>query len=900
MIFDSIELYRVGRFNHRIKVGPFAPGLNILAAPNEQGKSTLLKAATRCLFDRHTTKALEIQALQPAGTDLVPEITVQFRTNQGQFRLKKRFLHAPSSLLCQLRGQEWIEIGDGDQADNRVFEMLCATQPGRGASKPEHWGLVQYLWGRQDEASRWPGWNGESGEWVKRTLTRVDIDPCIERVRERLIDHFEINFTPTGQVKKSGDLFRVEEEIRKLEAERQRVVEERKEIEARQAEFQNLAADVELIGKQRLILRDEAEQLGDRLRELAATRKEIQETEKEYRQANQALQTTHADRVDLSSSQRVIENGRLRLAAFEAELGGLADKEPALLDQIRQLEQQMASSESQKADLRNRLGRAKMILKWEAQKEKVAAGRELAKQIAELGAALEVKQKKRSELPRISGQQKETLRGLELQARELEIELQGAGLQVQLLSKKRVTVSLRDESEEREIILQAQVPATVQGRQSLKLDLPRWGQIVIQSGSKEIRALEEQRKEKVAALSELKQKLGVESAAQAETIFEEGRELDRDVKTLQRELGKLLESGETQSQFRNRLAGQEANVRQLEGQLGVLAEEEQGRPRVDWEGCVLELEAALDGQEGQLQTQTVALREAHKKFQELLVARNAIQAEAVEVRGCVAQAGGQIGTIQARYPAGIEATLSKAQAEYVQAQARLKVAREKLPAEADRLPERRERAVRAAVQAENEYETKRQQEARLEGALNREAAAGLYSIEVELAEKIEVLRLQAEVLRRQAKAARLLAVLIEHRKALAVRTVLEPLEQRLTVTFAEITGDFSRHVYLDEQLAILGIGRTRDEHYSFDSLSEGAKEQLLLALRAAVATELAEEGPQLLILDDVLVNTDPLRQVRVLDYLQTLSQRVQILILTCHPDRYAGIGTAVHFSAHVG
>jgi hypothetical protein len=34
------------------------------------------------------------------------------------------------------------------------------------------------------------------------------------------------------------------------------------------------------------------------------------------------------------------------------------------------------------------------------------------------------------------------------------------------------------------------------------------------------------------------------------------------------------------------------------------------------------------------------------------------------------------------------------------------------------------------------------------------------------------------------------------------------------------------------------------------------------------ALELSKEEPQLLILDDVLVNTDPVRQERVLDYLQ--------------------------------
>ncbi len=60
-----------------------------------------------------------------------------------------------------------------------------------------------------------------------------------------------------------------------------------------------------------------------------------------------------------------------------------------------------------------------------------------------------------------------------------------------------------------------------------------------------------------------------------------------------------------------------------------------------------------------------------------------------------------------------------------------------------------------------------------------------------------------------------------------------------------------------------------------------------------VALELSKEEPQILILDDVLVNTDPVRQERVLDYLQQISTDVQILVLTCHSSMYRGVGHAV-------
>ncbi|MCC5022407.1 MAG: AAA family ATPase [Candidatus Synoicihabitans palmerolidicus] len=102
MILQAIELHHVGRFRETVRLDPFAPGLNILAAPNESGKSTALHAAARALFDKHTTKGEELKALQPAGTDLAPRIAVEFATAAGRYRIEKTFLLKPTSEL-----REW-------------------------------------------------------------------------------------------------------------------------------------------------------------------------------------------------------------------------------------------------------------------------------------------------------------------------------------------------------------------------------------------------------------------------------------------------------------------------------------------------------------------------------------------------------------------------------------------------------------------------------------------------------------------------------------------------------------------------------------------------------------------------------------------------------------------------
>jgi len=78
-------------------------------------------------------------------------------------------------------------------------------------------------------------------------------------------------------------------------------------------------------------------------------------------------------------------------------------------------------------------------------------------------------------------------------------------------------------------------------------------------------------------------------------------------------------------------------------------------------------------------------------------------------------------------------------------------------------------------------------------------------------------------------------------------------------------------------------------------LSGGEQEQLYLIARLALADVLAKEERQLVVLDDVLNATDAGRLARLLNLLEEVSDRLQIIILTCHPERYRGLEQATFF-----
>ena len=69
---------------------------------------------------------------------------------------------------------------------------------------------------------------------------------------------------------------------------------------------------------------------------------------------------------------------------------------------------------------------------------------------------------------------------------------------------------------------------------------------------------------------------------------------------------------------------------------------------------------------------------------------------------------------------------------------------------------------------------------------------------------------------------------------------------------------------------------------SLETQSTGQQELLYFAERLAVLDVLYKEEQPLLILDDPFTNLDPGRQKRAMELLQRISQKRQMVYLTCH------------------
>lgn len=78
----------------------------------------------------------------------------------------------------------------------------------------------------------------------------------------------------------------------------------------------------------------------------------------------------------------------------------------------------------------------------------------------------------------------------------------------------------------------------------------------------------------------------------------------------------------------------------------------------------------------------------------------------------------------------------------------------------------------------------------------------------------------------------------------------------------------------------------------YDSLSGGAKEQLGILARLAGAALVAAADTVPVVIDDALGFTDSDRLDRMGEVFSTVGDRGQVIVLTCQPDRYAGIADA--------
>ncbi|MDQ1350213.1 MAG: hypothetical protein QG657_514, partial [Acidobacteriota bacterium] len=137
-------------------------------------------------------------------------------------------------------------------------------------------------------------------------------------------------------------------------------------------------------------------------------------------------------------------------------------------------------------------------------------------------------------------------------------------------------------------------------------------------------------------------------------------------------------------------------------------------------------------------------------------------------------------------------------------------------------------------------------------------------------------------------ALKLLLKTIEEEKEKAQREIFKPLEERLAESLEQLIPSRYRPVIDNDFNLSISASTVTGEYLEGvnEWLSFGTLEQISFLLRLAIARQLSQKEPQVMILDDSFVNTDAGRFPLILDMLMKREPQIQFLVFTCRPGDY--------------
>jgi DNA repair exonuclease SbcCD ATPase subunit len=874
MRIEAIEMRDLRRFAGRWRVGPFVPGLNVLAAPNEAGKSSLLAALQAAIFQPHRSQADEVRALKRADGG-PPEVSLVLADAAGTRTITKRFA-GPSGRA------EFIDVDGrrlaGDAAEDEVRRLFgVAALPGKREVPRGVWGA---LWVTQGASFAQPTLDDPARATLNDALAAqvgvVTGGAGARRIRARIDETLKGLQTPTGRP--SGAL--------------KRALDAASAAEERLALLRTRRAGVETLLDRVASLRDAiarrtAASTAVRLEADLATAEDALRRLEQAAEARAAAERAAEDAERLADEAAAAVQRRQALAeTAQARARAAAEAEAAARQATARRDAAIRAAD----DARARLAAARQA------REAAVAALDRARAIA----ALPPQAATAAEIGRQAADAAEALRAMTDAAAKRDAIAVTPPIMKRLeaLSERLVAVRAAAES------MAPRLSLTVSQGATVRLD-----GVTLAPGETARAVLTP---------------LTIEVPGQALIRLTPADRADADpVAAAEAELAAALAQAGVPDLAAARAAAARREAldraaREAEARVSALA----GRPTAEAVADLVQRAAALAAglDERLAALGLAAVPPADAAAQELAAAERAAEtARADEAAAAAGATPAEMAERAAREEAiAAETAYAAALREADAAKAALAAAREREPDAmlevrlADRLAiaaARRRDAETVPKADETEVTLARTRVERLRSALKtaREDAArereALAAAEAEL-RALEGDALDEAIAREEAAAARarreadqlearraalvLLREAIDTAEREATERYLAPVSQRLQPWLEALLP--GARAQLDDRFAVTGLTRDgRDE--PFDILSAGTQEQIAVLVRLAFADLLRDQGRAApVILDDALVFSDDHRIERMFDILSAASVRMQIVVLTCRTGLFARLG----------
>lgn len=883
MKLTRVAIDGVGRFGTPARIEGLGPGVNILAAGNEAGKSTFFRAIRACLFERHGTKNDAVRNLATDGLSLPVTVTLGFDHEGISYDITKSFLKSPAASLKR----NGVEIARNREADETLWEILALTSSSGRSMDEAAFGI---LWVSQGQSFQVPE-PSEAATSALNAAIQQEVGTLVggERARQVLASlNADLSrlLTEKGKPKTGGALAKASDHIEVLTTDLEAGETRLAELDTRLEDLGRLRGDHKRLADpaEAARLKHEMDEAAHQLRAGEDAAAILQRCEEEKRQSEALLQALENQRKTLRERSERIDDNRNRTTALLAELLPLDDEDATAkrflsenLTAISQLDKQIPSLDERDRQLQ----RMASIAQTASTRERLAA-RLLALQQYESRlnlniAALKVNTADAMALKSLDDVERDaaTLSAqLEVTAAQLSIESHGPTKVMVNGNAIKTSTEVRPVTEPLSIMVGDQATITITPPQTS----------LISSRSQQD-ALQQR-------LNSILVKHGCTNPTKLRKKHEDFQRIEADSRGLKTEQTALGLKGPLPS---SEIARINAEIAQIDADTKSAFDEsgEQALPSVQ------DIEKNRDS----LREAREHLRAKRNQCEGVVTGQNAILSRIADKRGTLR---GQLSEIEGQLTLDLSAlpdnqrqeTFEEADKEYQAKRANFRIKSEQLEEiqrsapSPDKIENLRLRVIRLTEALNNrgtQISSLNQQIAALEGHIQAAGGDGLGERSEDL--KAQVLVAQSELARQMERTATLslLRDIVQQKYDSRREQLHAPLRRHLKPFLNDMFPQ--AEIELGEGFAVSGIRRAQPNSENFEKLSAGTQEQIAVLVRLAMGAMICDRGQEVpIILDDALVFSDDSRIEQMFDALSRAGKNQQVIILTCRTRTFSSLG----------
>jgi uncharacterized protein YhaN len=882
-----LELEQFRKFDLPVRLGGLVDGLNILAGPNEFGKSTILAAIRGLLFERHSSRAEKVRRMQNWRGNAAPRLAMEFKLGGGLWRIEKRFMHQPSARLTAPDGR----VFDADAAEEELQRLLNFGAAGRKSTGGEQHGVWGALWVTQRQSVEQADL---SSDLAKSTfsacldaevgvLTGSERGHAVKRAAEaqlaRLLDG---NNRPKGRYKDGiAELAALSGELDDLRGRARQLQDASDALRQAQAKLARIADPVAAA--------EDRAALEDARRRLTEAQNFVDRREKLVMALDLAQRAV--DSATAEASRRVVLDGEIRKsAAAHADAVGRAGRARADFDLARGLAAsardaaERAAADAAKAadslrhqrDILSAVEQDSRRRALERTLDQAEAAQSTIEQVMALLADSRIDKPGIDAIRKAARDHGTAEAALRALATEIEFDIEDSG--------GGVTVD--------GVPVQAG-RSTIHAVNSLDIAIPGIGRIAIRPAMQDretVLASARKARDRLAAL------LSASACATLDDAELDYARHDRLQAALAEARARLAQL--TPGDDSHKLT---AGLAALREHVGVLRLNMQGATArlgiatfPSREAALRDLSAADDADAAGRAALTIARADQDAAARAAAAAETALIRVEEEAKAAAAELArlNREAALAATSepPAALAARARQAELDRIrQANLLAQMDRER---PADSVAGMQARIERYAKSIDNREAASRklgEDIAELRARITFEGGAGLDELIGATERRADELVRERDASAFDAETLRLLLDCLTEAERQTRERYLAPITRRISPYLAGLFPGAT--IVCDDDLRITSLSRDGQMAQSFDRLSDGTQEQIAVLARLAFAELLLDQGkPAMVILDDALAYSDDERMERMFDTLIAAARRMQILVLTCRENLYARSG----------